>query len=171
MRVFTVGLLVLLALASCGYHVSGHADTLPTTVRTIAVPAFENVTTRYKLTQRIPAAITREFISRTRYHVVADPDAADAVLRGAVVNFYSYPTIFDPATGSASGVQAIVVLDIRLIEKKTGKILFRNSGMAIQGRYEITSDQMAYFEESDTALDRVSQDVARTVVSAILENF
>ena len=171
MRVLAAALLAALALGGCGYHVSGHADTLPATVRTIAVPAFENVTTRYKLTQRIPAAITREFISRTRYHVVADPDAADAVLRGAVVNFYSYPTIFDPATGSAAGVQAIVVLDIRLIEKKTGKMLYRNSGMAIQGRYEITSDQMAYFEESDTALDRVSQDVARTVVSAILENF
>ena len=51
----------------CGYHVSGHADTLPKTIKTIAIPAFSNATIRYRLTERLPAAITREFIGRTRY--------------------------------------------------------------------------------------------------------
>ena len=160
-----------LLTAGCGYHVSGRANTLPKTVRTIAVPAFNNATSRYKLTQRLAGAITREFISRTRYRVVAEPKKADAVLRGAVVNFYSYPTVFDQATGRAAGIETIVVLDIRLIDRKTGATLYRNSGMSIHNRYETSSDQMAYFEESEVALDRLSRDVARTVVSAVLENF
>jgi len=36
---------------------------------------------------------------------------------------------------------------------------------------EISVDPRAYFEESDPAMERLSRDVARTVVSAILENF
>jgi hypothetical protein len=32
-------------------------------------------------------------------------------------------------------------------------------------------DPNAYFEESDAAMDRLSRDVARTVVSGILEKF
>ena len=43
--------------------------------------------------------------------------------------------------------------------------------MEFRERYEISVDQKAYFEESDPALERLSRNVARTLVSAILENF
>ena len=43
--------------------------------------------------------------------------------------------------------------------------------MEVRQRYEISVDQLQYFEESDIALDRVSREVARSVVSAILEAF
>ena len=69
--------------AGCGYHVSGHSDLLPTHIKTIAIPAFGNITGRYRLTDLMPRALTREFISRTRYQVVADEKNADAVLKGA----------------------------------------------------------------------------------------
>lgn len=168
-------LAVIAALAAftsgCGYHVSGHADLMPEDIKVIAVPAFGNATTRYTLTQRLPVAITREFISRTRYKVVAEPEGADAVLEGTVTNYFSYPTVFDPGTGRASGVQLILVLDIRLRDRRKGNVLFERPAMQIQNRYEISADQVAYFEESDAALERTSRDVARSVVSAILENF
>jgi hypothetical protein len=157
--------------AGCGYRVAGQGDLLPNQLRTIAVPAFNNVTSRHKLTQSLPQAITREFISRTRYNVVADPTAADAVLEGTVLNYTSYPTVFDPITGRASGVQMIVVLDIKLLDQKTRAALFQRPNMVLQNRYEISSDQTAYFEESDAGLARLSSDVARSVVSAVLENF
>ncbi|MCP5116648.1 MAG: LptE family protein, partial [bacterium] len=162
--------LSLMALG-CGYRVAGRGDLLPNQVRTIAVPAFANATTRYQFTEGLPLAIGRDFITRTRYRVVAKPENADAVLEGAVASYFSYPTVFDAGTGRASGVQLIVVLDIKLVERKTGSILFHRPNMQVQNRYEISADQEAYFDESDMALKRVSADVARTVVSAILENF
>jgi hypothetical protein len=160
-----------MALAGCGYHTGGKADLLPKTVKTIAIPAFGNVTARYKLSERLPADLTREFISRTRYRVVADPREADAVLTGAIVNFAAYPTIFDPTSGRGTGVQTIVVLQLSLIERATGAVLFSRPGMEVRERYEISVDPRAYFDESTTALERLSRDVARTVVSAVLENF
>ena len=120
---------------------------------------------------KLPLEIGREFIRRTRYRVVADRNQADAVLEGTVREYSSYPTVFDAATGRAFGVQLNVVLDIRLVETKTGNVLLNRSGMQVQGRYEITTDQAAYFDESDTALDRLSSEVAKSVVSAVLESF
>src|SRR5437016_1275452 len=67
-------LLLGLLFASCGYHVSGKADLLPKRIHTIAIPAFGNATTKYKLSERLTSALTREFISRTRYRIVADPN-------------------------------------------------------------------------------------------------
>jgi curli biogenesis system outer membrane secretion channel CsgG len=157
--------------AGCGYHVSGRADLLPRNIHTIAVPAFANSTMRYKLTEQLPEAIAREFLTRTRYQIVPDPGAADAVLTGTVTGYNSYPTTYDPATGRASAAQLSVVLDVTLRDQATGTVLFSRERMEFRERYEISVDQSAYFEESDAALDRLSRDVARTLVSAILEKF
>ncbi len=164
-------LAALLALSACGYHVAGRADLLPKEIKTIAVPAFANITTRYKLTDRLPQAIAHEFISRTRYRVIPDQNASDAILRGAVISYQSFPTIFDPATGRASGVEMHVLLQVSLMERATGKVLFTRPSFDVRERYQISTDAAAYFEESDAALNRVSQQVARQVVTAILENF
>ena len=43
--------------------------------------------------------------------------------------------------------------------------------MEVRERYQISTDPSVFFEESDAALDRASQQTARQVVSAILENF
>ena len=159
-------------LCSCGYHVAGKADLVPKTVNTIAIPRFANVTTRYKLTDRLPDAIGREFISRTRYRIVTDPSDADAVLNGTVLNYVSFPTVFDNKTGRASGLQVNVTMQITLTERSTGKVLFTRPSFEAHQRYEISVTSTAqYFEESATALERLSQDVARDIVSSILENF
>jgi hypothetical protein len=161
---------VLLA-SSCGYHTGGQGDLIPKTVHTIAIPAFSNVTTRYKLTDQLPEAITREFISRTRYRIVTDTNSADAILDGAVLTYQSFPTIFDPATGTASAVEVHVVLRLSLRERATGKVLYSRPYYEIRERYEISINPTAYFEESDSALARASQQTAQQVVSAILNAF
>jgi hypothetical protein len=43
--------------------------------------------------------------------------------------------------------------------------------MEYRARYEIAVDQRAYFDESDAALERLSREVARAVVSRIVEDF
>lgn len=159
------------AFSSCGYHVSGHANVLPKTIKTIAIPPLSNLTARYKLNQLVTADIAREFIARSRYQVVADSNQGDAVLTGGIINFLSYPTVFDPVSGRASGIQAIVYLQITLTNRRTGEVIFSQPNMEVRERYEISVDPKAYFDESGAAMARLSRDVARSVVSAILENF
>jgi hypothetical protein len=169
--VWLLPLLALLAATSCGYHVAGRADLVPKTIHTIAIPPFANGTTRYKLTGWLAEATAREFISRTRYRIVANPNDADAVLNGSVTNFTSFPTVFDPSTGRASAVEVHVYMRVELVERATGKTIFSRPSFEVRERYQISVDPNAFFEESDTALDRLSKQTARQVVSAVLENF
>lgn len=159
------------ASLGCGYQVSGKADTLPPDLGTIAIPAFENLTTRYRLTEWMPEALGMEFLRRSRYRVVAEPAEADAVLRGAILSQQVSPLILDPSSGRASMVQLFVRLQVRMEDRRSGKVLYQNDNMEYRARYEIAVDQLAYFDESDAGLQRVSQEVARTVVSRILEGF
>jgi hypothetical protein len=166
-----IALAAALLAPGCGYHVSGHGDLMPKTIKTIAIPAFGNVTTRYQLARLLPADITREFLSRTHYAIVADPNQADAVLAGTVTNFAFYPTVNDPVSGRATAAQAVVTLSLTLTNRATGAVLFLRQGAEFRERYEISIDPTAYFDESGTAMQRVSRDVARSVVAAVLEGF
>jgi hypothetical protein len=170
-RVLPILCILVFILSSCGYRVVGKTDVLPKNVKTIAVSAFGNATTRYKISDLLAAAITREFISRTRYHIVADPNQADAVLSGSVVNFFAYPTTFDSQTGRAAGVQVILMMQLSLRNRSTNAVLFDRPHLEFRQVYELSVDPKAYFDESDVALDRLSRDAARSVVSAVLENF
>jgi outer membrane lipopolysaccharide assembly protein LptE/RlpB len=161
--------LASLMFAGCGYHVSGHADLLPSTIHTIAIPPVDNVTNRYKLSNYLGSMLTREFISRTRYKIVTDPNQADAILKAAVIRYYSTPVV--SVNGRATTVQLSAIMQISLTERATGKVFFNRPNMEVRQRYEISLNQLEYFEESDIALDRVSREVARSVVSAVLEAF
>lgn len=165
-----LAILLPMLCAGCGYHVAGTTDALPKTVDTIAIPAFGNVTTQYKLSDLLASAVTREFISRTRYHITADPKDADAVLTGAVVNYVSYPTIVDNNSGRNTAVQVIATVSLTLRDR-AGTVLFSRPSFEVRERYEISIDPRNYFDESEPALQRVSRDVARSVVSAVLEKF
>jgi len=172
MRKTSAALLSVLACATgCGYHVSGRSDIMPQTIHTIAIGAFANRSIQYKLAQRLPADITREFIERTRYKVVTDPKTADAVLDGAVLNFVSYPIVTDQSTGRATVVQCSAYLRITLTERATGKVLFTRPSLEARERYEISVDPQAYFDESGAGMERLARDVARDVVTSILEKF
>jgi hypothetical protein len=102
---------------------------------------------------------------------VAAPEQAEAVLTGAVINALSYSTVYDPLTNRASGAQVIVILQVTLTDRSNGAVLFSRPNLEVRERYEISVDARTYFEESDVAIERLSRDVARSVVSAVLENF
>jgi hypothetical protein len=163
--------LALLTLASCGYRVSSRTGSLPPSIRTVAVPAFSNATIRYKLTDILPQAFAREFISHTRYRVISDPAQADMVLSGAVLAYTYNPTIFDPQAQRANVADLHVTLQLKLIERSTGRILFERSAFEVKESFQISRTATEYFEESDPAMRRAGERVAQQVVTAILENF
>jgi Lipopolysaccharide-assembly len=161
----------LILCSACGYHTSARGDLMPKSVHTIAIPAFRNQTTRYQLARMLPEDLTREFIARTHYKIISDPNAADAVLNGVLVTFAAYSTVTDPTTGRATAAQAIVTLRLTLTERATGKVLFTRPAFEVRDRYEVSIDPAQYFDESETAMQRLSKSVAQATVSAILENF
>ena len=160
------------SLTGCGYHVSGHSDLLPTQYQD-------------------------DRDSRVRQHhrpVSADgPDAArldagvhqpDAVsggcgreagrcrAEGRGRELPVFPDVVDQVTGRVgrrSGAGGAATESVRAGDREGASIRARAWKFAIGTRSR--SIPQAYFEESDLALERVSRDVARTVVSSVLEAF
>jgi len=173
MKLWAAALAALLCIGAtgCGYHTAGHAVQLPENVKTIAVPAFINQTHTYRVEQTLTAAVIREFTTRTHYHISNDAsDAADATLRGTVVSTYTAPLTYDSQTGRAASVLVIVNMKVSLTDRQ-GKILFENPSYVFREQYEVSRELSSFFEEDSPALERLSRDFARTLVSNILEGF
>ena len=166
------GLLVLISAVGtgCGYHTAGRANLLPPELRNLAVPAFVNLTQTYKIEQTLTAAVVEEFSTRTKYHVIPDPRAADATLRGTVTAAAAAPLTYDTTTGRASTVLVIVSMSVVLTDAK-GRTLYQNPTYVFREQYQVSQELSTFFEEDSPAFRRLSFEFARTLVSNILEQF
>jgi outer membrane lipopolysaccharide assembly protein LptE/RlpB len=170
-RWFAAGLIITATALGCGYHTAGHAAQLPEDVKTIAVPAFVNDTTTYRIEQSLTASVVREFTTRTHYHILNNTnDAADATLRGTVLSTSAAPLTYDSTTGRAASVLIVVSMKVSLTDRR-GKVLYQNPTYLFREQYEVSQDLASFFEEDSPAYRRLSQDFARTLVSNILEGF
>jgi hypothetical protein len=160
-----------MAAAGCGYHVAGHAPQLPSEWTDIAIPAFKNDTTTYRIEQRMTEAVIREFITRTKYRVVQDPASADAVLHGEVVSIEADPMLFQATTGEVTMMLVTIHTKVELIDNKTDKPVYKNDDMVFRDEYQISTDVKSFFQEEDPAVERMSRDLASHLVSDVLENF
>jgi len=147
-----------LASSSCGYALAGRGSYLPAHIQTIGVPLFLNRTPVYEVEQRLTEKVRSELIGRGKYRVLPESTGADAVLLGTITSINIAPSAFTEDR-QATRYQVIVTV-----------------GIEFRDEYEVTTgdnalDPNAFFGQSSNAVERLSQDFARTVVSAILEAF
>lgn len=166
-----VAAIMTMIATSCGYRVAGRGSRLPPEVKSIAVPAFQNETPRFRIEQRLASALIRELIRRTNFAVTASEEQADAVLNGTVVRAGSRAIAFDLNTGRATTLQMEIEARVELVEHGSGKVLFSNPRYIFREQYQIDPNIEVLFEEDEAALERIAHDMARTLVSEILENF
>jgi hypothetical protein len=176
-----------ISLAGCGYHVAGHGpDALPKSIHVIAVPIMENKSNNFKIEQRLTAATIHEFLAKTRYKIVSDPNAGDAVLTGKVLSLEILPLLFQTPTATTTTEQATAMIvtmkcEVTLTERESDKVLYHTDNFVFRNEYQLaTSGQSPtesrgnveeIFQENEPAFDRMAQDFASRLVSAIVENY
>lgn len=177
LRYLASGVLVLLSLvsASCGYSLSGRGSFLPSYIKIVGVPTFTNTTPYFEVEQLFTERVRSEFIGRGKYQVLPQEDDVDAVLRGTLMTMAISPANFNEQQQASRYVVAIT-MKVEFFDMRAGKILWENPNMNFRDEYDLPSDfqagnPQAFFGQGGNALERVSQDVARSIVSSILEAF
>lgn len=163
-------LLILSGSTSCGYTLVGQGDFLPDYIRVVAIPTFANSTPRFELEVRITDAVTREFVSRGRYRVVGDASGADAVLQGEILAFDVRPIGLNREE-AANTWQVTVRARVTFTDLVANKVLFSNSAFLYQDQFEFPDTAQGAVDIEVGAIDEISEEFARAVVSSILEGF
>jgi outer membrane lipopolysaccharide assembly protein LptE/RlpB len=160
-----------LLLGGCGYHSVNSAVHLPSTVHTVAIPAFKNNTQSYHTQAVFTEAVIREFTSRSSLRIVSGEDAeADATLRGTITSFHINPLTYDNTTGQTSSYLVTIVTKLELVDRQ-GKTIWQNSSYMFRQQYEQTQDLASFIQEDSAATRRLAREFAAAAVADILESF
>jgi hypothetical protein len=172
--------LIVLALAlmsaSCGYSLAGRGSFLPDYIRVVGVPQLVNQSTFFQVEQILTEKIRTEFIGRGRYTVVPNADGADAVVTGAVTSITVQPVGFTEQQ-LASRYLFTLTMRVEFTDARTTKVLWSNQALTFREEYELsTRSNVAlqgetFLSQERNSFDRIADDVARTVVTAIVEAF
>lgn len=166
----------LIVLPGCGYSLAGRGSFLPSDIASVGIPLLLNRSTFFDVEQILSEKIRSEFIGRGKYRVVPDSTGVDAVLSGEITGISVQPVGFTDQQ-LASRYEFTVTMRVAFTETRTAKVLWSNDSLTFREEYELSTRSnvaiqgAAFLDQERNAFDRISADVARTVVTAILEAF
>jgi hypothetical protein len=170
-----LAVLCVVGVTGCGYALAGRGSFLPAYVQRIGVPTFVNRTTVFNLETLLTQKVRSEFIGRGKYQILPENTGVDALLTGEVTSVSLTPASFT-SQQLASRYALTMTASIELRDIRANKVLWENPSVMFRQEYEATGgtdvlDPAGFFQQDANALERISTEFARTIVSAILEAF
>ncbi len=175
MRTSRIIILFAILLLTCSfkecYKQAGKGEALPSHIKTIAIPPFQNPSLRYKVEQRFTSAMIDEVLRRQRaLQVVSKAEGADAVVLGTIKQF-AYRGVLLDDFGRARVFEITVVAGITIKDQTKNKVLYDNQNYVFKTEYEITGDPNTFFNEEGPAVERLARDFAKSVLTMVMEGF
>jgi outer membrane lipopolysaccharide assembly protein LptE/RlpB len=155
-----------LTLAACGYSFQG---TLPSHIKTVAVPMFLNRTSQPGVEGIITNAVVHAFATNGRLRVVRTGDA-DAVLNGEVTSYSVGPIAFDQSLGIQE-YRLVVTLNLRMQDVRRNVVIFQQNGVSEQADFRVAGSVSTTVSVEQTALTAAAGEIARSIVSLAIDRF
>ena len=153
----------------CGYKRAGQGNSLSKDIKILAVPIFQNSSLKYRVEARFTQAVMDEILKGARgLHVTTNPEGADATLTGDIRSFRAGGTILD-SQGRTRVWNLRIILSVTIRDNNTRKILYQNPRLVFEGEYELSDAPESFFNEENSAVDRIAKDFAQSVISNIME--
>jgi hypothetical protein len=140
---------------------------LPSQIKTVGVPAFQNLALRYKIGSRFTEAVVNELIHRGRgLRVQGEREGADAVIEGVIKSFRATGVLLDDR-GRARIFEVTIEAAITVRDQTENRVLYDNQNFVFRGEYEFANDPRNFFNEEDPAVERIARSFAESVVSTL----
>jgi lipopolysaccharide assembly LptE-like protein len=162
--------------SGCGYALAGRGSFLPDYIRVVGIPQFENRSSFSQVEQILTDKVRSEFIGRGKFTVVPDTSGSDAVLSGEVLAISVQPVGFTEQQ-LASRYLLTWTMKVAFTDARTNEVLWSNDALTFRGEYELSTrgntviEGAVFVDQERSSVDRIATDVARTVVTSILEAF
>jgi hypothetical protein len=144
---------------------------LPTRIRTIAVPAFQNQALRYKIEHRFTEAVINEVVRRGRgLRVQGEREGADAVIDGVIKSFNFSGVLLDER-GRARIFEVTITASVTVRDQVENRVIYDNQNYVFRGEFEFANDPRSFFNEEDPAVQRMARSFAESVVSTLVNGF
>jgi outer membrane lipopolysaccharide assembly protein LptE/RlpB len=166
---FAITILTVSGFGECYKPVT--KSQMPTYIKTVAVPAFQNNALRFKIEHRFTKAVMTELIHRGHgLQVQSDREGADAVIEGTVKSFGFSGVLLDDK-GRARVFEVTITAAVTVRDQHENKVLYDNQNFVFRGEFEFADDPRTFFNEEDPAVERMARSFAESIVSTLINGF
>ncbi len=144
---------------------------LPSRIKTIAVPAFQNESLRFKVESRFTDAVINEIVRKGRgLRVQGSREGADAVIDGVIKSFTFSGVLLDDK-GRARIFEVEIRAAVTVRDQTENRVLYDNQNFVFRGEFEFANDPRTFFNEEDPAVQRMARSFAESIVSTLVNGF
>ncbi len=168
----------LAVLPGCGYALVGRGISTPTDIKKIGVPIFVDRTGKATLDQKVTQYVSEELLKRGNFDVVPTAAGVDARVEGELLTYSASPVAFTAdavgvaaAPAQASRYAITVTAKVRYMKTGQDEPIWENPSFSYRDEYDVGSDAAGFFNREEQAIERLSQQFARSLVAAMLEAF
>lgn len=154
-----LGGLVLLLLNQCGYY--SFSGSLPSHLKTIAIPLFDDQTAEFGLKEELTDAIIEQF-TKDNSLKIADRGLADAVLEGTISSIRDQTGGYD-RDENVQDMKVYVTVRVKCMDMKKRKVMWEGS-VSRWGTFDPASLDERREGISD-ALEQIAEEILNKTVS------
>lgn len=162
-------LLFIFSVAGCGYHFIGKGSEVLSGIHSIAIPYFSNKSYEAGLERYLTEALVDEFV-KSRIIPLVDEGEADAVIRGKIEDFREAVISYDK-DDRALEYRALLLLDVTLEKRDTGKVLWRNKELFHFEEYRVSSEIAVTEASKQQTINKIAVEMAERIHDSIIEGF
>jgi len=177
---FTLAIIVLISLSSCGYSIRSLSYSRNTK---IYVKPFENKVDlniadeysdrypyklyRHRLETKITDAVINRYLLDGYLKVVSNEAGADLVMNGELTNYEKQPLRYDDQS-NIEEYRANLIVNITLRDTKKDVLLWQENGFVGYSEFFTTGGQA---KSEDAAIDDAVEDLARRIIERTVEDW
>ena len=167
-------LIALVIHTGCGYSLAGRGSFLPVYIKRIGVPQFTNNTAVFELDRQVTERVRSEFIGRGKWTIVPDTTGIDGLLTGVITSVSLTPVAFNQAQ-QATRYALTLSASVEFKDMRTNTVIWSNPSMQYSEAFSLNPtnalDTATFLGQDVNARERMANEFARALVSAILEAF
>jgi hypothetical protein len=173
-----LALTAFLMEGGCSYTLAGRGSFLPSYIHVIGIPLFVNKSAIFDLDRQVTDQVRAEFIGRGKYTIKPDATGVDGLLIGTITGVFLTPVAFNSAQ-QATRYALSMTATVEFTDMTTNKVLWSNPSMQYHEEFALNPtntatgaiDTSTYLGQNQNAQQRMANEFARALVSAILEAF
>jgi len=162
-------LLCPLLLLACGYRFAG-SGAFPEGVNYIFIEVIENRTSKIGVERIVTNQLIFEFSRQRESSLVSSVKEADAILKGSI-NSIRTQTISRVDTEVASEREVVMMVDLKLIKKKGGAVIWAANGLSDREAYDVDSVKIETDRNEELALGRLSERLSERIFNRLTDDF
>ncbi len=161
-----LAIILLVALAGCGYHPLGSQPRMTEAAPSIAIPLFANRSTEVGLESIFANALIQAFSQTRAVQVTTRPQEAEMVLQGKVAYLENSSVAYNSIQNS-SVRRVTIKVDLNLKKRDSGKILWKDT-VVLQEDYEVDPNYQIGETLKSQGLRRAAVTLAQRVLDKVL---